>query len=268
LAEFDALAQALEREGVEVFVAEDSASPEKPDAIFPNNWVSFHSDGSVVLYPMLAANRRLERREDIIGRVLREGRFHATRTIDLTYRESQDKYLEGTGSLVLDRAHRVAYASLSARTDLDVLGEFAQAMDYELVAFESFDGTAKSIYHTNVMMSVGTGFAVLCGDAIADSRQRTAVMSKLRASGHEIVDISFAQMQEFAANLLELAVDGGPVIALSSRAWQSLNGTQRAALEAQAHVLPVPIPVIERFGGGGVRCMLAEIHLQKSVRAP
>jgi hypothetical protein len=263
LAEFEGMAKALERAGIEVLVASDTRRPEKPDAVFPNNWVSFHFDGTVALYPMLAPNRRLERREDILEQVVRDGRFHVSRTIDLTHRESEGKFLEGTGSLVLDRAHRVAYASLSPRTDLDVLGEFAQLLDYELVSFEGRDAAGEPVYHTNVVMAIGARFAVVCGEAIALTPHRDAVFNKLRAGGHEIVDISLAQMQQFAGNLLELSPAGGQVIALSTTAWRSLDMAQKRILESHAQLLPLSIPTIERIGGGGVRCMLAEVHLPK-----
>jgi hypothetical protein len=262
LDEFDGLAKALQQAGVEVLIAPDTPRPVKPDAIFPNNWVSFHFDGTVALYPMLAPNRRSERREDILEQVVREGRFHVSRTVDLTHREAEGKFLEGTGSLVLDRAHRVAYASLSPRTDLDVLGEFAQLLDYELVTFEAGDAAAQPVYHTNVVMAIGTRFAVVCGEAIRPPH-RDAVFSKLRAAGHDIIDITQRQMQEFAGNLLELAPAGGPVVALSTTAWRSLGLAQRRILESHAKVVPVAIPTIERIGGGGVRCMLAELHLPK-----
>jgi hypothetical protein len=263
LAEFEGLAKALRRAGVEVLVASDTPRPEKPDAVFPNNWVSFHFDGTVALYPMLAPNRRWERREDILEQVVRDGRFSVSRTVDLTHRESEGKFLEGTGSLVLDRAHRVAYASLSPRTDLDVLGEFAQLLDYDLVTFEGRDSAAQPVYHTNVLMAIGSRFAVVCGEAIALPAHRDAVFNKLRAADHEIVDISMRQMQEFAGNLLELSPPGGHLIALSTTAWHSLDTAQRRILESHAELLPVSIPTIEQIGGGGVRCMLAEIHLPK-----
>ncbi len=261
LHEFDALAQSLQRAGMEVIVADDTDAPPKPDALFPNNWVSFHLDGTVVLYPMLAPNRRSERREEVIRRVTGDGRFRISRTVDLSYRENHGKYLEGTGSLVLDRAHRVAYASLSPRTDLDVLGEFAQQLDYELVTFEALDGMGSAVYHTNVLMSIGARFAVVCGGAIKHPPHREAVYSKLRSSGHEIIDISLAQMESFAGNLLELAPAGASVIALSTTAWRSLDAAQRRTLEFHGGILTADIPVIEWIGGGGVRCMLAEIHL-------
>jgi hypothetical protein len=263
LREFTGLADALERVGVTVLVAEDTVSPAKPDAIFPNNWVSFHRDGTVTLYPMMAVNRRAERREEIVEQVVRGGSFHVSRTVDLTYREAESKFLEGTGSVVLDRTHRVAYASPSPRTDLDVLGEFAQQLDYELVTFDALDAAASPVYHTNVAMAIGTRFAVVCGEAVAQAPHRTAVLSKLRATGHEVIDITLGQMLQFAGNLLELEGARGPIVALSSAAWGCLEAPQKRVLESYASVLPVAIPTVERIGGGSVRCMLAEIHLPK-----
>jgi hypothetical protein len=263
LAEFDALAEALDSVGVTVLVAADTPEPPKPDAIFPNNWVSFHADGTVTLYPMLAPNRRLERRDEILERVVRGGGFRVARTVDLTHREHEEKYLEGTGSVVLDRSHRIAYACESPRTDLDVLGEFAQLLDYELMAFEALDGAGQPIYHTNVLMAVGSGFAVVCGEAIGRDLQRDAVFSRLETTGREIIDISLTQMLEFAGNILELAPGKGTVIALSERALRSLSPEQRRALESHGELLAVAIPTIERLGGGGVRCMLAEMHLPR-----
>jgi hypothetical protein len=259
--EFDAMADGLRSEGIHVIVADDTEVPAKPDAVFPNNWVSFHRDGTVVLFPMLAPNRRTERREDVIRQVIKDGGFRITRTVDLSAHENDGKYLEGTGSLVLDRVHRVAYANLSPRTDLDVLGDFGQQLDYDLVTFEAFDSKGDAVYHTNVLMAIGSGFAVVCGAAIAEPQHREAVISKLSSTGHEIVDITLSQMHEFAGNLLELAPPGRNVIALSTSAWRSLDPNQRRVLERYGSILAADIPVIERYGGGGVRCMLAEIHL-------
>jgi hypothetical protein len=263
LREFHGLAAALERAGVEVFIAPDSEQPPKPDAIFPNNWVSFHHDGTVALYPMLAPNRRWERRDEILEQVVRAGKFHVSRTVDLTHRESESKYLEGTGSVVLDRIHRVAYACTSPRTDLDVLGEFAQQLDYELMSFDAVDAGGAAVYHTNVLMAIGSGFAVVCSESIVNAAHRTAVLSKLHSTGHSIVEITLAQMARFAANVLELAVPNGKLIALSRTALDCLTPAQRRALESRATLIPAEIPTIERIGGGGVRCMLAEIHLPK-----
>src|ERR1700721_1896625 len=211
LHEFHGLAQALERAGVEVLIAPDSAQPPKPDAIFPNNWVSFHHDGTVALYPMLAPNRRLERRDEVLQQVVRKGAFRVSRTVDLTHRESEDKYLEGTGSVVLDRVHRIAYACSSPRTDLDDLGT--------------------AIYPPNVLMAIGTGFAAVCAESIVGDAHRAAVLSKLRATGHTIVEITPAQMAQFAANVLELAAPDGKLIALSTTALGCLAGPQGRALE-------------------------------------
>ncbi len=263
LREFDRLADQLQRTGVEVVIGRDTPEPPKPDAVFPNNWVSFHHDGTVVLYPMLASNRRLERRDELLRQVALEGGFRVVRTVDLTHREAQGAFLEGTGSMVLDRTNRIAYACLSPRTDLDVLGEFAQLLDYELVTFEAFDAAANPIYHTNVLMSVGTRFAVLCAELVRDPGSRAAVTERLRASGHRMIEISLGQVARFAGNLLELAPPSGKVIALSTGAWASLDPAQRRSLEGEGTVVAADIPVIERLGGGGVRCMLAAIHLPR-----
>jgi hypothetical protein len=263
LREFHGLAEALERAGVEVLIAPDSAQPPKPDAIFPNNWVSFHHDGTVALYPMLAPNRRLERRDEVLEQVVRNGAFRVSRTVDLTHRESENKYLEGTGSVVLDRVHRIAYACSSPRTDLDVLGEFAQQLDYELMTFDAVDAGGTAIYHTNVLMAIGSSFAVVCSESIVGAAHRAAVLSKLHTTGHTIVEITAAQMAQFAANVLELAAPDGKLIALSTTALGCLAPPQRRALESQAMLIAAEIPTIERIGGGGVRCMLAEVHLPK-----
>lgn len=262
--EFDALAQALTDAGVNVHVFDDTATPIKPDAVFPNNWFSTHADGTVVLYPMLAPNRRLERRMDVIEALHSRDGFHVHDTIDLTHRELEAKCLEGTGSLVLDRVHRIAYACLSPRTDLDVLGEFGQRLDYEIAAFEAFDANGAPIYHTNVLMSVGTKFAAVCMQAIEASR-RAAIASLLESTAHEIVALTFEQMHSFAGNMLELRTgDGGHVIAMSQTALDSLTSRERAQLESCGAIVSVAIPTIERLGGGSVRCMIAEVHLPHS----
>jgi hypothetical protein len=263
LAEFDALADALRSAGVGVHVFDDTPTPVKPDAIFPNNWFSTHADGTVVLYPMLAPSRRLERRFDVIESLRTRDGFHVHETIDLTHREAESKYLEGTGSLVLDRLNRIAYACLSPRTDLDVLGEFGQRLDYEIVAFDAFDSGGAPIYHTNVLMSVGTQFAAVCTAAIEESR-RAAVVALLASTGRALVDLSFEQMHSFAGNMLELrAQGGGYAVAMSATAVQSLTPQQRAALESSARIISVPIPTIEKLGGGSVRCMIAEVFLPR-----
>ncbi len=183
--------------------------------------------------------------------------------MDLTHRRRKGNFSKARAASVLDRTHRVAYASPSPRTDLDVLGEFAQLLDYELVTFEAFDAALQPVYHTNVVMAIGTRFAVVCGEAITHAAHRAAVFSVLRKTGHDIVDISLQQMLRFAGNSLELSPAGGRVIALSTAAWHSLDREQRRVLEAHGGIVPVDISTVERFGGGGVRCMLAEIHLPK-----
>jgi hypothetical protein len=258
--EFDALAKQLSVAGVAVIIAEDTPTPVKPDAIFPNNWLSLHRDGTVVLYPLLAPNRRWERRDDIL-RLVRDAGYRMVRTVDLCHRELEGQYLEGTGSLVLDRTHCLAYAGLSPRTDLNVLGEFAQLLDYELVTFETGDAAGQAVYHTNVLMAIGSRFAVLCGAAINEAVHRAAVAERLRTTGHEVLELSLQQMLQFAGNLLELAPAAGKVIALSTTAWNSFKPAQRRILERHGSIVAADIPVIERLGGGGVRCMLAEVHL-------
>jgi hypothetical protein len=261
--EFDALAIALSNAGVNVHVFDDTVSPIKPDALFPNNWFSTHPDGTVVLYPMLAPNRRLERRLDIIESLHTRDGFHIHTTLDLTHRELEGKCLEGTGSLVLDRIHRIAYACLSPRTDLDVLGEFAQRLDYDIAAFDAVDANGAAIYHTNVLMSLGTKFAAVCTEAIESSR-RASIVTLLETTGRAIVDLSFEQMHCFAGNMLELRTrTGGTVIAMSETARRSLTTAQRAALESCGSIVSVSIPTIEHLGGGSVRCMIAEIHLPR-----
>ena len=262
LQEFDALAGALRDAGITVVVADDTPEPHTPDSIFPNNWVSFHADGRVVLYPMEAPNRRTERRPDIIEMLDTEMGFQVRDVIDLSVHEKNGHYLEGTGSMVLDRTNRIAYACLSSRTQLDPLGDFAQRMDYDVVAFDAFDRNGERIYHTNVLMNVGESVAVICAESISDEAQREAVLAQLKVTGHQVVKLSYDQLDAFAGNMLELRrEDGVRVIAMSSQAWNSLNEDQRDILLANGEVVHVPIENIESSAGGSVRCMLAEIHL-------
>ena len=262
LQEFDGLVASLRRKGINVVVVDDTAEPHTPDSIFPNNWVSFHADGRVVLYPMEAKNRRTERRLDIVESLGNEQGFHVSDIVDLSHHESAEQYLEGTGSLVLDRVNRVAYACLSTRTQLDVLGDFAQQMDYDVVAFDAVDREGAPIYHTNVLMNVGEKIAVICDESIVRENQREAVLERLRETGHEIVILSYDQLDAFAGNMLELrSASGRRLIAMSQQAYESLNESQLATLETNAEILSVPIASIESSAGGSVRCMLAEIHL-------
>ena len=263
-AELAALAQALESAGVRVCTVDDTASPIKPDAVFPNNWVSFHDDGTIVLYPMQAANRRLERRLDVLAAVEQELRFRCRHLLDLSHEEEAGRYLEGTGSLVLDHLERVAYACRSARTDESLVQEWARALRYEAEVFDAAGPDGAPIYHTNVMLAIGARCAVICTESVLP-RDRGRVLARLRDSGRELIEIDYAAMHDFAGNLLELQVptdDGGTqsLLVMSTRAREAL-GRERLSRIAGAvdRVLEVPLPTIETVGGGGARCMLAEV---------
>ena len=261
--EFDALAGALGQAGVDVEVAEDSPEPPKPDACFPNNWVTFHADGSVVLYPMMAPTRRAERREAPIAQLRRAG-FHVARTVDLSPLEGRGEYLEGTGSLVLDRPSRIAYACLSPRTTSAALAEFSATLGYRIVSFDALGPDGRPAYHTNVLMAIGDAFAVVCAESIAGPAPRTAVLAELARNGREVIVIDTAEMNGFAGNLLALrARSGDPLVALSEAAWRALAPEKRRRLERHGAIVAVAIPTIERLGGGSVRCMLAEVFLPR-----
>jgi hypothetical protein len=263
--EFDALVDALRTAGINVIVENDTSDPHTPDSIFPNNWVSFHGDGKVVLYPMEAPNRRTERRADIIDRLASDHGFQIVEVLDLSGHEAAEHYLEGTGSMVLDRSNKIAYACLSSRTQLDPLGDFAQRMNYDVVSFDAVDQSGVPIYHTNVLMNVGEAVAVICAEAIAREDQREAVLARLRETGHSIVVLSYEQLDAFAGNMLELKNnDGDRVLAMSTQAWNSLDARQRASLQENAKIIHSPIDNIESSAGGSVRCMLAEVHLPHS----
>jgi hypothetical protein len=214
---------------------------------------------------MEAPNRRTERRRDVIESLADDHGFVVRNVIDLTYHEKDGHFLEGTGSMVLDRANRIAYACLSSRTHLDALGEFAQRLDYEVLAFDAVDQHGAAIYHTNVLMNVGEKIAVVCDEAIPRKEQRKAVMESLAASGHEVIRLTFAQLNAFAGNMLELrSSDGQRVTAMSDQARRSLTGEQLAKLSQNGAILSAPIDTIECSAGGSVRCMLAEIHLPRA----
>ncbi len=263
LLEFNNLVATLEAVGIDVVVFDDTPEPHTPDSIFPNNWLSTHADGTVVFYPMMASNRRPERRADILDSLHANHGFEVEQTIDLSSSESDERFLEGTGSLVLDRKNHIAYACLSARTDADLLGEFGRRMDYELVAFDAAGEDGTAIYHTNVMLCIGVDFAVICSESINEG-QRQAVLNKLLDTGHEAIDISYEQMASFAGNMLELkSANGGRILAMSRQALNSLTAEQRKKLSRRTHIVAASIDSIEKSSGGSVRCMLAEIHLPK-----
>jgi hypothetical protein len=262
--EFEELCGALESEGVSVCAVEDTAAPAKPDAVFPNNWVSFHEDGTLVLYPMQSPSRRVERRREVIEQAVRELGFRIARELDLTHYEREDAFLEGTGSLVLDHTGRVAYACLSARTHPRVLEHWARELRYEAVTFAATDRGGTPLYHTNVMMAIGARFVVIGTEAITPS-DRERVLARLHASGRAIIEIGHAEIAQFAGNILELgtwdeALGDARVLVMSESARRALSPQVYAQLAGSTDaVLAVPVPTIERLGGGSVRCMLTEV---------
>jgi hypothetical protein len=263
LTEFEALARRLSQARINTLILDDNPDPPKPDAVFPNNWLSFHSDGTIVLYPMATRARRLERNADAMTSLLQSSGFVVRRVIDLTAHEKEDRFLEGTGSLVLDRPRRQAYASLSVRTDRDAIAEFDQQLDYSTLVFEAADASGRPIYHTNVLMSLGTRFAVLCTEAVVEGA-RAALIAELEASGRKLIEVDYEQMGRFACNLIELQNrDREPVIALSAASLEAFKPDQIRMLESFGELVPVPIPTIEAVGGGSVRCMIADIHLPR-----
>lgn len=266
LAEFDALVRALESEGIDVCAIEDTPDPPKPDAVFPNNWISFHADGTVVLYPLHAPSRRRERRPEIVDAVCARLGLRVSRVLDLTAHEAEGRFLEGTGSLVLDHRERIAYASLSPRTHLELVRHWCGELGYEPLLFESADRAGVPLYHTNVLLSLGERAAVVALEAIAPA-DRGRVRERLLASGRELIEIGHEQLGAFAGNMLELAswdeaLGDCRVLVMSAAARAALPAASFARLAACTDsVLAVPIPTIERLGGGSVRCMLAEVFL-------
>jgi hypothetical protein len=263
LAEFSVLQAALQDAGVQVCLVEDTLAPVKPDAVFPNNWVSFHRDGTIVLYPMHAENRRLERRVEILAAVERELSFRRRRLLDLSGEEARGRYLEGTGSLVLDHVDRVAYACRSARTDESLVREWARAMDYEAEVFDAVGQDGAPLYHTNVMLSIGSRCAVICAEAIVE-KDRDRVCERLSGSGRALIEIGMPAMHEFAGNVLELRAQGDAaeqsLLVVSVRARAAFDAGQWSQIKGcVSRVIEVSVPTIETLGGGGVRCMLAEV---------
>src|ERR1700722_2317810 len=265
-AEFTSVVRALESEGVEVCIAEDTPTPAKPDSVFPNNWVSFHEDGTLVLYPMQAPNRRPERRAEIIASVIARLRFKRSRTLDLTHHEAGSRFLEGTGSLVLDHVNRVAYAALSARTHPTLVEEWAREMGYEALMFDTRDANGAPLYHTNVLLCIGARLIVV-GTGVIEPRDRARVLERLTASGREVIELRPSEVRSFAGNMLELAtwdeaLGDSHVLVMSAAARAALSVDTFGRLNACTDTtLAVPLPTIEALGGGSVRCMLAEVFI-------
>ena len=264
--EFDAFVKKLKSVGINVIVVEDTVEPDTPDSIFPNNWISFHENGDVVLYPMFAENRRPERREDILD-ILEDNGFVINEIMDYTTAEEDGFYLEGTGSLVLDRENGKAYCALSPRADEELFIEFCEDFEFSPIVFEAFqtiDGERKLIYHTNVMMCIGDTFAVICADSIDDKKERKMVLESLRGDDKEIILITEAQVNNFAGNMLEvLGSDDRRYLVMSNSAYQSLTKKQIAQIEEHVTILSSSLDTIEACGGGSARCMMAEIFLPK-----
>lgn len=262
--EFEVFVKKLRAVGVNVVVVDDTLTPDSPDSIFPNNWISFHENGDVVLYPMFAENRRGERREDVLD-ILEDNGFFINEIMDYTSAEEDGFYLEGTGSIVLDRENGKAYCALSPRADEELFIEFCEDFEYSPVIFEAFQtvgGERKLIYHTNVMMCIGDTFAVICADCIDDKKERKMVLDSLRGDGKEIILITEAQVNNFAGNMLEvLGADDRRYLVMSTSAYQSLTKKQIAQLEEHLTILSSSLDTIEACGGGSARCMMAEIFL-------
>lgn len=265
-AEFDEFASKLKKVGVNVIVVNDKLEDDSPDSIFPNNWVSFHENGDIGLYPMFAENRRKERRLEYFARLEEEG-FKIKNIVDYTEAEEHDLFLEGTGSLLLDRVNRKAYCALSPRADEDLLIEFCEDFEFTPVIFEanqSVGGKRKAIYHTNVMMCLAENFAVICLDTIDDAKERKNVLKHLKEDGKEVITITEEQIHEFAGNMLQVQGKDNKFLVMSARAQGSLNKDQIAKIEKHCEILSSDLHVIETCGGGSARCMMAEVFLPKA----
>lgn len=263
--EFDAFVTKLEEAGVNIVVLQDTDEPDTPDAVFPNNWISFHENGDIGVYPMFAANRRLERREDIFE-VLEAKGFSINNIFDYTDAEEEGIFLEGTGSIILDRVNRKAYCALSPRSDEDLFIEFCEDFEYTPVLFtanQTVAGQRMPIYHTNVMMAIADDFAIVCLQTIDDAKERKAVIKQLKEDGKEIIAITEEQMQQYAGNMLQVQGANGALLVMSATAYRSLTNEQIQKIESYCPILYAELDTIETCGGGSARCMLAEVFLPK-----
>jgi hypothetical protein len=261
--EFDILEGRLKDAGVEVIIVEDKEELNTPDAVFPNNWVSFHHDGTVVLYPMMAPSRRPERRRDIIDKLQVSG-FRVSRLVDLTHHENEGRFLEGTGSVVFDHADHIAYANLSLRTNEEVLKELCGTLGYRPVTFRASYENGDPILHTDVTISIGDRFAVFCADCVADVADRKRVSDSLRGTGREIIAIDLKQLERFAGNVLQIQKrDGRSVLVISTSACLALRPEQRDFIQKFAQIVESPLPLFEGIGRGSARSMMADVHLPR-----
>jgi hypothetical protein len=262
--EFDAFVLKLKEAGVTVIVALDTPNPIRPDAVFPNNWVTFHQEGLIITYPMYAPVRRKERRLGIINYVLSLGYKAITRN-RLEFNEKLNHYLEGTGSVIFDHIHKLAYACISPRTDTNVLKEMCDMIDYQPIVFTSTDEKGQQIYHTNVMMAMGETFVVICMDSIKDAKEKSMLISQFKETKKEIIDITNAQMNQFAGNMLQIRNESGEtILVMSKTAHSSLSKSQIDKITSQTKILTADIDTIETYGGGSARCMMAEVFLPRS----
>jgi hypothetical protein len=258
-AEFDGFVQKLRNAGVQIIVAQDTAEPVKPDAVFPNNWVTFHQEGLRVTWPMFAENRRLERQENILAAVESAG-FSHEKHLDLTKNELNGVFLEGTGSIIFDHQNQLAYACLSPRTDGGLLENFCEEIGYSAILFRAVDAAGQEIYHTNVMMALGESFVVICLDSVIDTDERNQIVETFESTDKDIVEITFDQMNLFAGNMLQVQnLDGERILVMSETAFNALQPDQIEQLETHTTLLFGSIPTIENYGGGSARCMMAEI---------
>jgi len=259
--EFENFVKKLTVYGIDVTVVEDTPEPYTPDSIFPNNWISFHSDNTICLFPMFAENRRKERKPNVIDAVRQK--FKITDTVDFTHYESENKFLEGTGSMILDRENNIAYACLSPRTNQEVFDRFCEKMNFKGISWTSLDDKGGEVYHTNVVMCVADKYVIICLDTIKDAKEREFVAKTITNSGKEIIEITTKQMNNFAGNMLQVQNNKGvPFLVMSSRAFRSLAREQVSRIKSYNDIIDSELETIENNGGGSARCMLAEIFLQ------
>jgi hypothetical protein len=260
IAEFDAMVEKLRAHQIKVNVVQDTKDPSTPDSIFPNNWVSTHTNGTVCLYPMYAENRRAERKSSVIEFL--QSNYKIENTLDLTDLEKEGIFLEGTGSMVLDHQNKIAYGCLSERLDKNAFNEWCDKMQFKAIAFKAVDDKAQPIYHTNVMMCMGDQFVVICSDSIPNEQERQMLLDSFARTNKEVIEISQDQLNHFAGNMLQVFdITEKPHLIMSEQAYKSLHTAQLKSLEKYNPLLPISIPTIEALGGGSTRCMMAEIYL-------
>ena len=263
IAEFDAMVERLRAQQINVKVIQDTKDPSTPDSIFPNNWISTHTNGTLCLYPMFAQNRRAERKLSVIEFL--QANYKIENTLDLTDLEKEGKFLEGTGSMVLDHKNKIAYGCLSERLDKNAFNEWCDKMQFKAIAFKAVDDKAQPIYHTNVMMCMANQFVVICLESIPNEQEKQIVLESFKKSNKEVIEISQDQLNHFAGNMLQVFdINGKPHLIMSEQAYKSLHTAQLKSLEKYNPLLPISIPTIEALGGGSTRCMMAEIYLSQA----